>query len=476
MTNIVIFGAGRAYRNKKEFLSRNKDFINIVAFLDNNVTIQGHKIDDICVYNPSDIKKLNFDAVLILSEKFEKEMKNQLSALGIVQEAIWNISTLTQTALKGKKITYKGQNYNNNLKMKMLIITTEMNFSGGNLTAVYAAEEMQRRGYDVMLAAPDIEEKLLGEIKEKKICITLWASLPYIYEEDEAWISEYDVVLVNVFQMMNCACKVGRIKPLLWWIHEDRMTDEVDLYTRTKEIYCDIDTSEWMKRRNIFCVSDIAKKCFNYYYPDVDADILPFGIPDRYCEGTQKKQTNIIFAIIARFEMRKNQRIIFETVDMLSETQKQVMEIWFIGNMGKMGKELRDKYEGKFNMKFFDSVTHEEVIELLTQIDCVICPSIIETMSMSIIEGMMFGKICITTNTTGVARYIENGKNGFVVEVNNPVELAECMSWIIENKDKWFSIGQEARRTYESKFTLEKFGERLENAMNSCIVKWNDIG
>lgn len=476
MIDIVIFGIGYAYKNKKEFFSRNKDIINIVAFLDNNDGVQGQKTDGIYVYSPSDIKKLNFDAVLILSEKFSQEMKNQLSALGIAQDKIWDISVLKQTVLRGIKNTYKGKSNNFNLKKKILIITTEMNTSGGILTAIYAAEALQTREYDVMLAAPDIEEEMLEGIIEKKINITLWPSLPYIYEEDKTWIKDYDVVLVNVFQMMNCTCKIGRWKPLLWWIHEGRMVGEKDLYTRTKEEYSDIDTSEWMKCRNIFCVSDVAKKCFNYYYPDVDTDVLPFGIPDRYCGITQKKYTNTIFAVIARFDMCKNQKIIFKTLDMLSEMQKREIEIWFIGKMGNIGKELQDKYEGKCNVKFFDSVTHEEVIELLTQIDCVVCPSVIETMSMSIIEGMMFGKLCITTNTTGIAHYIENGKNGFIVEVNNSAELAECMSWIINNKDRWFSIGQEARKTYESEFTLEKLGERLESAMISCIAKRNGVG
>lgn len=477
MTNIVIFGAGRTYWNKKEFFSRNKGIINIVAFLDNNDEVQGQKIDGIHVYSPSDIKKLNFDAVLILSEKYWQEMENQLLALGVMQDKIWNIFILKQTALRGVKNTYKEQSNRSNtiFKKKILIITTEMYLSGGIMTAVYAAETLQRRGYDVMLAAPDIEEKLLEEIKEKKINITLWPSLPYIYEEDGIWIRDYDVVLVNVFQMMNCACKISRLKPVLWWIHEDRMTDGKDYYIVTKKKFHEIDTSAWMKSINIFCVSHVAKKCFNYYYPDVRTDVLPFGIPDRYDATIQKNHTNIVFAIIARFSERKNQKIIFKTIDMLSETQKREMEIWFIGKMGDIGKKLQEKYEKKYNLKFFDSVSHKKVIELLPQIDCIVCPSVIETMSMSIIEGMMFGKLCITTNTTGIAQYIKNGENGFVVKVNNSAELAECMSWIMENKDKWISLGREARKTYESEFTLEKFGNRLENAINSCIAKQNDI-
>lgn len=93
-------------------------------------------------------------------------------------------------------------------------------------------------------------------------------------------------------------------------------------------------------------------------------------------------------------------------------------------------------------------------------------------MSMSTIEGMMFEKLCIATDMTGIAEYIDDGKNGFVVKANDSNKLAECMSWIINNRRKWEPIRKEARKTFENEFILERFGQRLEEELNNCQEKF----
>jgi 3-methyladenine DNA glycosylase Tag len=39
------------------------------------------------------------------------------------------------------------------------------------------------------------------------------------------------------------------------------------------------------------------------------------------------------------------------------------------------------------------------------------------------------------------------------------------MRWCVENRDKLDAIGQNARKTYEAYFSMEKFGERLEDVV-----------
>jgi glycosyltransferase involved in cell wall biosynthesis len=93
-----------------------------------------------------------------------------------------------------------------------------------------------------------------------------------------------------------------------------------------------------------------------------------------------------------------------------------------------------------------------------------------ETMSITIVEGMMCGKACITTDATGVAEYIVNGKNGLICNVGDVNDLKDKMSYLINNSDKRLQMGIEARQTYENYFTLEKFGERLEDEID-CVLK-----
>ena len=76
-------------------------------------------------------------------------------------------------------------------------------------------------------------------------------------------------------------------------------------------------------------------------------------------------------------------------------------------------------------------------------------------------EAMMFYKVCIASNKTGTSAYIENYKNGLVFNVENPKGLAEKMEWILSNRDKLRSIGIEARKLYEEKFSEAIFEKNL---------------
>ncbi len=470
MVNILIFGIGETYKNRKKFFEDNEDRINIVAFLDNNPEVQGKTMDGITICSPKEIHNLRFDSVVILSIKYMEEMTAELLALGIKQELIWNFYTLKLSALRGKRTLYgTSKDMPQADKGKVLIISTDMGFNGGTMVSVYAALTLQNRGYDVMLSAPSIEERLLEEIVQEGLKITIIDCLPYMYKEDEEWLQYYDIVVVNVFQMMNCAYEISKIKPVLWWIHEDRSIWK-SFYQDTQKEFAAIDRAEWMNRVEVAGVSKIAQEAFNYFYPAVIQKILPFGIPDRcgneYIE--EAPRSKVIFAVTAGFSVYKGQQVLVEAAKKLSKQEKGMIEIWFIGPKGQNQQELEAICDEKDYMKFLGLLSHEEIIRILPQIDVLVCPSLIETMSMSTMEGMMFGKLCITTDMTGIAEYIEDGKNGFVVRAGDSNQLAEKIRWIINNRDQWGAMKRNARKTFEEEFTLEKFGDRLETEMNCC--------
>lgn len=474
MVNIVIFGVGKTYDLHKNFFWENNDRIKIVAFIDNNADVHEKILDGIPIYAPEKINEIDCDGILILSNKFGVEMTEQLLAAGIPQGRIWNLKELKYFALRGKKTLYGNKRVKHGKnKSKILIVSTDMDANGGTLVAVYAAQVLQKRGYEVMLAAPSVNDRLLEEIIKENLSITVWDCLPYIFREDDKWIDYYDAVIVNVFQMMNCAYEISKKKPVLWWIHEDRSIWK-SYYQDTQKWFRQIDTSEWMNRLEVLGVSKIAEEAFNHFYPNVINRTLPFGIPDKYRKTDVKdeKRSKIVFAVTAGFSPYKGQRVLAEALKQIPVQDKELFEIWFIGPRGKDEQDLRELCAGEGNVKFPGFLAHDKVIEILPQIDVLLCPSLIETMSMSTIEGMMFEKLCITTDMTGVAKYIENGKNGFVVKAGSANELASCISWIIHNRDKWDSIKKEARKTYENEFTLERLEQRLEVEIKHCKEKF----
>ena len=77
----------------------------------------------------------------------------------------------------------------------------------------------------------------------------------------------------------------------------------------------------------------------------------------------------------------------------------------------------------------------------------------------------MHGKVCITTNATGIADYIKDGENGFVCEAGDAEALCEKMVYLLNHKEQCRRLGENARKTYEKFFSMGEFGKRLEQTL-----------
>ena len=82
------------------------------------------------------------------------------------------------------------------------------------------------------------------------------------------------------------------------------------------------------------------------------------------------------------------------------------------------------------------------------------CPTIEEGLGLVILEAFSFGKIVIGTNIGGIPEMINNGKNGFLCDVNKN-DLAEKIFYVYSNKDKLEFIRNNAIKTVEKKFSLK---------------------
>ena len=169
----------------------------------------------------------------------------------------------------------------------------------------------------------------------------------------------------------------------------------------------------------------------------------------------------IKIAVVGKYCELKSQDTVLRAVRNLKENKDKI-SIYLIGDISENERlELQHKY---FDIKiiFTGILNREEIYKLYNKIDIIICSSKRETMSLAITEGMMFGKVCIMTKTTGMSDYVINEENGFVYDYGNYAELSELLNDIMNNKYNLESIKKQARQTYEDNFTINKLAERLE--------------
>lgn len=464
---IIIFGLGNFYqKRKKDLWTYNK--LEIVALSDNNDELWEKEFDGVSVIAPNSIKELLFDKILIMST-YEKEIFSQLLLLGIEQSKILFWEQLRGEIYQGKREIYPGKNIRQACGKKLLIISHQLGYHGGAIASIYAAMAMQDRGYYVVLSVPDGNKQLIKETTDKGITVAVCLALPYIHDSEREWIAQFDFVIVNVLPMMYSAYACGCFKPTLWWIHEAEEFYENFLDKPQNKA----DDSK-LDNLIIYAVSDIAKKNFNKLFVERISKTLCYGIPDYNVEKIILKENTakVKFAIIGNICKGKAQDIFVEAVSQLN--CKGQAEFWIIGNCPNdvYGMNIKEMVKNIPSIKMLGVLTREDLYNVFPQIDVVVCASKEETMSITITEGMMFGKACITTENTGIAEYMQDGENGFVVPVGNAEILRDRMEWLITHRKEMERMGKAARKTYEQYFTMELFGNRLEQALIEIQNKW----
>lgn len=479
---IVVFGMGTYYKRDRDKFGRDSE---LVAFLDNNRGLQGQMLDGIPIYAPDEIFGIDYDVIVLMAVQAH-QMKKQLLELGVPEQKI------SYFAQYYRQVNYGKFSFYGNLKSlpdygnasegkKVLIIHTYLSYNGGSMAAVYVSKVLQKRGYNTVLAVPGGNSSFIKEAAKDNITIAVYPALPYLQEEDLDWIKGFDIVIVNVFHMVQCACEIKKVKPVMWWIHEpgSRYTDIYDSITYQ---FFDYARGANFEGINIYAVSTIAAKNFNEYYPNISIKVLPYGIPDE-CHMYDEKERDtfaknkIIFAIIGQVSIVKAQMLFVEAVGMLSETEKSKAEFWIIGRVedNSCGRSVQSLSESEASIKICGQMSRDEMHKAYREIDVIVCPSLEETMSLVLTEGMMYGKICISSDTTGMAEYIQNGKNGFICRAGNAEELANRMSWLIGNQESedLQLMRRAARQTYERYFTMEAFADNLESALQQTIKGWH---
>jgi glycosyltransferase involved in cell wall biosynthesis len=101
--------------------------------------------------------------------------------------------------------------------------------------------------------------------------------------------------------------------------------------------------------------------------------------------------------------------------------------------------------------------------QYLNAFDIFVLSSIKEGFSWSLLEAMSTKLPVITTDVGAAREMIENGKNGFVVPIKNPAEIARHIKEIFANDRLRQELGIQAHQTVLFKFNLDKMVSQIEN-------------
>jgi glycosyltransferase involved in cell wall biosynthesis len=168
------------------------------------------------------------------------------------------------------------------------------------------------------------------------------------------------------------------------------------------------------------------------------------------------KNHSILIEAITMMKHRKNINITI--VGQVSNKDEQE----YYNNLSDMiqNKNLQDTVSLKRNIPYY------EMKNLYAENDIFVLPSKEEIASISVLEAMANGLCVISTDNNGTAFYVLEGNAGMNFDYTSSQDLADKLSYLVENPEKIRYFGQNALEYIENNCSFKNYLEGLK-----CILK-----
>lgn len=204
--------------------------------------------------------------------------------------------------------------------------------------------------------------------------------------------------------------------------------------------------------------------------------IIPLGIPDsntneeRRCFGAFPYLTVMFMGLL---NSTKGEGFILDAVNMLNKSGRDVRFVL-------AGSFESDKYERAFwqkvqeyglekKVEYKGVVTGKEKKNMFMKADVFCFPSFFlsESFGIVMLEGMMYQMPIIASRWRGVQSVVNDGENGYLVEIKNADQIATCIRNLYDDRELLANMAKESRRLFIEKYELSKYLYNIEEAMTN---------
>lgn len=189
----------------------------------------------------------------------------------------------------------------------------------------------------------------------------------------------------------------------------------------------------------------------------------PISVP---VMATERKDGKIV--AVGRLAAQKNQKMLISAFKKLSEKHDEAyLEIFGDGELKQSLMEQAERLGLSEKVTLMGNVL--DVHERIKDASMFCLSSDYEGLSNALLEAMAIGIPCVSTNCAGADEYIEDGVNGFLVDVGDENTFAEKMIALYENKDMQEQFSQKSKQTsveFSLGAVMNKWDEIIEEAAN----------
>ncbi|MGD0776310.1 MAG: glycosyltransferase family 4 protein [Candidatus Solibacter sp.] len=124
--------------------------------------------------------------------------------------------------------------------------------------------------------------------------------------------------------------------------------------------------------------------------------------------------------------------------------------------------------QSRMPIRLRPSVSAQELLAAYQSADVFVFPSLAEGFGHVLLEAMACGLPIVSTTRTAAPDLIDHGKEGFVTDPGNSVQVATCIEYFLQHPERIVTMGEAARRR-AAHFTWDRFRRNVTEAVSGIL-------
>lgn len=333
---------------------------------------------------------------------------------------------------------------------KMLVITPDLSLNGANVVLYELLEILSDKIQCHLIASAD------GEFGNKLNGINVSYEIQSTVTKNSINTNSYDMVFLNTSSVHYYALLLQNTPiPVYWWFHESYE----QLVQQQNIVHLGLLSDNF----KFFGVTPKVIRGLKELF-GVNALLLPMAVKD-VNEHTKHIIEPIVF-IPGAYSYIKGQDILIKAIARLPKNLLDSFTFVFAGykldSQENYYRELKQLATIVPGINILDTIDREEVYEYYKKSVCVVAPSRVDSTPTTIVEALMFGKLCIVSTGAGISELMTDCTNGFVYPCENEEELYKRLLLVLNDYNNLEFIQQGARELYNKYFSVGQVKNLLE--------------
>ena len=218
------------------------------------------------------------------------------------------------------------------------------------------------------------------------------------------------------------------------------------------------------RTQNVICVSCRVKNnlLFSKKY-----SVVHNGIPDIAEAELQNEVSDVVqFSLPGRFMPKKGQWFLIEALKLLPKEYLEKIHVSLYGSPPPNRTEYQGELENVIKTAGLENIVSlkpftSDISQIYKNANVILVPSLMaDPFPTTVLESLMFSRPVITTNNGGAVEILDETYSKIIFP-NDSESFAEALKFFVDEKEKIFEMGKNARNKYENYLTIKKFERRF---------------